>query len=112
MTNLLQAFVACAALAAPFVAVGSHGVTDDIQRKIDAASAAGGGTVTLEAGDYPVASLFLKSGESLVLCLDLHLDRDQLMFDLIQFPVLLRDLVSQLIRLFLQFNTFCSSPDK
>ena len=41
---------------------GSYGVTDDIQRRIDAASAAGGGTVTLEAGDYPVAGIFLKNG--------------------------------------------------
>ena len=40
-------------------------VTEEIQRAIDAKSAAGGGTVTLSAGTYEVGSLWLKDNVTL-----------------------------------------------
>ena len=65
--EILAGLAFCCLIAGARAEVGSYGVTGDIQRRIDAASAAGGGTVTLEAGDYPVASIFLKSGVTLEL---------------------------------------------
>ena len=64
---MLAVGMSAALLAVPRAAVGSYGVTDDIQRRIDEASASGGGTVTLAPGDYPVASLSLKNGVTLEL---------------------------------------------
>ena len=65
--EILAGLAFCCLVAGARAEAGSYGVTGDIQRRIDAASAAGGGTVTLEAGDYPVASIFLKSGVTLEL---------------------------------------------
>lgn len=45
----------------------SYGVTAEIQKRIDGASAQGGGRVVLEAGEYPVAGLLLKSNVTLEL---------------------------------------------
>ncbi len=45
----------------------SYGVTADLQRRIDLASAQGGGRIVLEAGEYPVAGLLLKSNVTLEL---------------------------------------------
>lgn len=57
---------------APLRALGSYwgravGETAKLQRQIDAASAAGGGVVTLEAGEHPITSVFLKSNVTLEL---------------------------------------------
>ena len=46
---------------------GAYGVTDEIQGKIDRAAASGGGVVSLDAGEYPVATIFLKSNVTLEL---------------------------------------------
>ena len=62
---------------------------------------------------FLVFPVFIFQGIQRILnALEFHLRRDQFVFDLIQFFIFLSDLVTKLIRLFLQFNTFCSSPDK
>lgn len=57
--------VICLGLALP--ACGAYGATEEIQQRIDAACARGGGRVVLEAGEYEVSSLFLKDNVTLEL---------------------------------------------
>ena len=64
---MLRSSLWLAVMAVGVRAAFAFGVTAEIQARIDAAAAAGGGTVSLAAGEYLVSSLFLKNNVTLEL---------------------------------------------